>query len=135
MTELVVTDDLRNQLAQAIASALHDAGEEDFSYINPVHLGRTKIDGNFDLTEVADALLARFAIAGPLPDPDADYEPGSDSERWSINTVGPRIYLAPNGHIDFTGCCYWNTRHGDDPRPFAAALIAAYIKAQEQHHE
>jgi hypothetical protein len=119
-----MADDLRNHLAEYMRE----------------HLSRAESYQTFDTKDVgaylADALLARFAIAGPLPDPDTDYDPLiAGAARWSIDSTHPRVYLSSEGQIDFTGPCYWNIRKGDDPRPFAAALIAAYIKAQEHHHE
>ena len=126
--------DLRNQLAQALADALRDNAHPNnhANITNPANAG---INGWFDLRLVADAILARFAVAGPLPEPDD----GSGAvrlgaARWSTELANPRVYLAGNGQIDFAGPCYWNTRKGDDPRPFAAAIIAAWRKAQEQSH-
>jgi len=124
--------DLRNQLAQALADALRDnAHPDDHADItNPADAG---IDGWFDLRLVADALLARFAVAGPLPEADTHFH-YPDADRWIGDQNSPIVYLAANGQIDFAGPGYWNTRKGDDPRPFAAAIIAAWRKAQEQSH-
>lgn len=128
-----MTDDLRDQLAHILGKAIVQASEDSADY-DVTNRSSAALQGRFDLTAVADALLARFAVAGPLPDPDTRYHyPNAD--RWISDPNSPIVYLASNGQIDFAGPGYWNTRKGDDPRLFAAALIAAWRKAQEQHHE
>jgi hypothetical protein len=103
-----MTDDLRDQLAAEVLRRME------------------RVPFDTCAEDVADAILARFAVAGELRAGEA-YNGGWI---WDYDEQAGQVVHIRGGVIRY-GFGYWNPAEGDSPLPLAAALIAAYRHTQE----